>query len=113
MESLFGRLRRNQRRINGRKSTRELRDFGRVQVLFAAESEALLLQQIRDVPLEEYWAERVRLAEADEPRQFFRRLHHDPQKTMQTLIEQPSNRSTPLLNDKALPIREGPQFHTS
>ena len=113
MESLFGRLRRNQRRISGRKSTRELRDFGRVQVLFAAESEALLLQQIQDVPLEDYWAERVRLAEAEEPRQFFRRLHHDPQKTIQTLIEQHSDRSTQLMNDKALPIQEGPQFHTS
>ncbi len=36
MESLFGRLRRNQRRISGRKSTRELRDFGQVQVLFGS-----------------------------------------------------------------------------
>lgn len=47
MESLFGRLRRNQRRISGRKSTRELREFGQVQVLFDVESEALLLQQIQ------------------------------------------------------------------
>ena len=113
MESLFGRLRRNQRRISGRKSTRELRDFGQVQVLFDAESEALLLQQIRGVPLGDYRAESVRLAEAEEPRQFFRRLHHDPQKTIQTLIEQHSRRSTHLMNDKALPIQEGPRFHTT
>ncbi len=47
MESLFERLRRRQRRISGRKSTRELRDFGQAQVLFQAESEATLLEQIR------------------------------------------------------------------
>ena len=39
LEALFGRLRRHQRRISGRKSTQELRDFGQYQVLFLAESE--------------------------------------------------------------------------
>lgn len=106
MESLFERLRRNQRRISGRKSTRELRDFGQVQVLFAAESEALLLQQIQGVSLGDYQAECVRLAEAEVPRQFFRRLHHDPLKTIQTLIEQHATRSTELMNDKTLPVQE-------
>jgi hypothetical protein len=113
MESLFGRLRRNQRRISGRKSTRELRDFGQVQVLFAAESEALLLQQIQGVPLGDYQAERVRLAKAEEPRQFFRRLHHDPQKTIQTLIEQHSTRSNELRLDQSLPVQEEPRLNTS
>ena len=50
IESLFGRLRRHQRRISGRKSTRELRDFGQAQVLFIAESEVALLEQIRHIP---------------------------------------------------------------
>jgi len=113
MESLFGRLRRNQRRISGRKSTRELRDFGQVQVLFAAESEALLLQQIQGVPLGDYQAERLRLAEAEEPRQFFHRLHHDPQKTIQTLIEQHSTRCNELRLDQSLPVQEEPRINTS
>ena len=51
LESLFGRLRRHQRRVSGRKSTRELRDFGQYQVLFLAESEEELLEQIRQVSL--------------------------------------------------------------
>ena len=113
MESLFGRLRRNQRRISGCKSTRELRDFGQVQVLFAAESEALLLQQIQGVPLGDYQTESVRLAEAEVPRQFFRRLHHDPLKTVQTLIEQHSARCTELMKDIALPVQERLVLHNS
>jgi hypothetical protein len=43
VESLFGRLRRHQRRVSGRKSTRELRKFGHYQVLFSADSQADLL----------------------------------------------------------------------
>ncbi len=113
IENLFGRLRRNQRRISGRNSTRELRDFGQVQVLFAAESEALLLQQIQGVPLGDYQAERVRLAKAEEPRQFFHRLHHDPQKTIQTLIEQHSTRCNELRLDQSLPVQEEPRINTS
>ena len=38
----------------GCKTTREVRDFGQCQVLFLAESDEDLLQQIRRVPLEEY-----------------------------------------------------------
>ena len=112
MESLFGRLRRNQRRISGRKSTRELRDFGQVQVLFGAESETLLLQQIQGVSLGDYQAERIRLLEAEVPRQFFRRLHHDPLKTMQALIEQHSIRCIELHKDHTPPIQEGFAAHT-
>jgi hypothetical protein len=44
MEAMFSHLRRNQRRISGRKSTTELRDFGQYQVLFLAESEKQLLE---------------------------------------------------------------------
>lgn len=77
MESLFGQLRRHQRRISGRKSTRELRDFGQYQVLFLAESEAELLEQIRQVSLEEYRKSRQRLEEAEAPRRLLHRLHRD------------------------------------
>lgn len=49
IESLFSNLRRHQRRISGRKSTVELRDLGQYQVLFIAQSEKQLLEQIREV----------------------------------------------------------------
>lgn len=88
MESLFERLRRRQRRISGRKSTRELRDFGQAQVLFQAESEAALLEQIRQVPLEDYRLWRTRLRQSEHPRQFIQRLHHDPLTTMNRLVDQ-------------------------
>ena len=87
LESLFGRLRRHQRRVSGRKSTRELRDFGQYQVLFLAESEEELLEQIRQVPLEEYLENR-RLEEAEAPRRLLHCLHRDPLSTMRGLVKQ-------------------------
>ena len=86
LESFFGRLRRHQRRISGRKSTQELHDFGQAQVLFQAESEAELLHQIQNVSMDQYFSHRNRLAKAEFPRQFFRRLHRDPLKTLSSLI---------------------------
>ena len=88
LESFFQRLRGHQRRISGRKSTRELRDFGQFQVLCTAESEEALLTQIRKTPLAEYQLQRQRLTDAETPRQFLYRLHRDPVKTMQTLADQ-------------------------
>ena len=88
LEALFGRLRRHQRRISGRKSTRELRDFGQFQVLFLAESEAELLEQIRQVSLEKYRENRRRLEEAEAPHRLLYRLHRNPLRTMRDLIKQ-------------------------
>ena len=88
LESLFGRLRRHQRRVSGRKSTRELRDFGQYQVLFLAESEAELLEQIRQVSLEAYRENRRRLEQAEAPRRLLHRLHRDPLRTMRALVQQ-------------------------
>ena len=99
MESLFERLRRRQRRISGRKSTRELRDFGLAQVLFQAESEAALLEQIRQVPLEQYRIWRTRLRKSEHPRQFLQRLHHDPLATMNRLVDQYVSRCAILSTD--------------
>jgi hypothetical protein len=93
LESLFGRLRRHQRRISGRKSTRELLDFGQAQVLFTATSAQELLSQIQRVPREAYRVHRNRLAAAEVPRQFLRRLHRDPQKTIQALMDYQGIRS--------------------
>ncbi len=96
LESLFGRLRRHQRRVSGRKSTRELRDFGQYQVLFLAESEEELLEQIRQVSLEEYRKNRRRLEEAEAPRRLLHRLHRDPLGTMRGLLQQHAARRVAL-----------------
>jgi len=96
LESLFGQLRCHQRRISGRKSTRELRDFGQYQVLFFAESENDLLQQLRHVSLAEYQACRIRLAQAEAPRQWLHRLHRDPLGTMRRLANQHAARRAAL-----------------
>jgi hypothetical protein len=96
LESLFGRLRRHQRRVSGRKSTRELRDFGQCQVLFLAESEDELLEQIRHVPLEAYRENRRRLEEAEAPRRLLNRLHRNPLGTMRSLVNQHAARRAAL-----------------
>jgi hypothetical protein len=96
LEALFGRLRCHQRRISGRKSTRELRDFGQFQVLFLAESEVELLEQIRQVSLEEYRENRQRLEEAEAPRRLLYRLHRNPLRTMRDLIKQHAVRRATL-----------------
>ena len=87
METLFEQLRRRQRRISGRKSTRELRNFGQAQILFLAESEVVLLEHIRHVLLDDYRACRARLAQAEQPRRFMQSLHHDPQRAISRLVE--------------------------
>ena len=87
LESVFGRLRCHQRRISGRKSTQPLRDFGHYQILFLAESEEQLLEQIRNVSVEDYREQRNRQTQAETPRKFLYRLHRDPAKTMRDLAE--------------------------
>jgi len=96
LESVFGRLRRHQRRISGRKSTCELRDFGQYQVLFLAESEAELLEQIRQVSWEAYHENRRRLEQAEAPRRLLHRLHRNPLRTMHNLINQHAVRRAAL-----------------
>jgi hypothetical protein len=96
LESVFGRLRRHQRRISGQKSTCALRDFGQYQVLFLADSEAELLEQIRQVSLEAYRENRRRLEQAEAPRRLLHRLHRNPLRTMRDLINQHAVRRTSL-----------------
>lgn len=103
LESLFNRLRSHQRRISGRKSTRELRDFGQYQVLFMAESEEALLAQLRRVPLPQYHQHRQRLAQAEVPRQFLHRLHHNPGDTIQKLVDRYKQRLLELARTGHVP----------
>lgn len=91
LESVFGKLRKHARRITGRKSTRELRDFGQCQILFCAESLEDLLQQIQQVPLSSYKAQRKSLENAEAPHRLSRQLHRDPLKTMRTLLSRHPN----------------------
>ena len=87
LEGLFGRLRRHQRRISGRRSTRELNKFGHFQILFMADSQAELLAQMRKVPLEAYQAQRIRLDQSETRSRFLYRLHRDPSTTIQSLAD--------------------------
>ncbi len=86
LEAFFNQVRRHQRRISGRKSTRHLNRSGHYQVLFTAESEDELLEHLRQVPLQAYQAHRQQLLMAEKPRQFLLRLHRDPEGTVQKLV---------------------------
>ncbi len=99
MEAMFSHLRRHQRRISGRKSTAKLRYFGQYQVLFLAESEKQLLEQIQQVPLTEYKTQRLRLAASEASRQQKRRLHRNPVSTIQALVNQHQELLTVLVKN--------------
>lgn len=100
LEALFEDLRRHQRRITGRKSTRELRDFGQYKVLFIAENEEELLQHLRQVPLAEYKANLRRLAVAEAPRQQLYRLHRNPAGMISRLLNQHAARRATLARNE-------------
>ena len=106
LESLFGRLRRHQRRISGTVSTRPLREFGPFQVLFAADSEAALLAQMRAVPHAAYLAQRRRLADGEAQTPSLRRLHRDPAGTVASLLQQHTTRRAALAPPRPLPTPE-------
>jgi hypothetical protein len=93
IESLFGRLRRHQRRVSGRKSTRPLREFGHYQVLFSADSQADLLHHLRTVPIDEFRKHRQQLESAETTRRFMHCLHRDAAGTMQRLVNSYTNLS--------------------
>ena len=111
LECLFAGFRRHQRRISGRKSTRELIDFGQAQLFFSATSQLELLNQIQQVPLEAYQWHRKRLASAEHRSQFFRRFHRDPQRTAQTLVAHHMARSQALLEEQ-VSVRITQDIHT-
>jgi len=99
IEGLFGRLRRHQRRVSGRKSTRPLREFGHFQVLFSADSQADLLNHLRTVPLHEYRKHRQQLESAETTRRFMHCLHRDAKGTLQRLVYSYAGISDPPKSD--------------
>jgi hypothetical protein len=96
LESFFNHLRQHERRISGRTSTRPLGALGAYQVVFIAESEQELLDQLRRVPLADYQAHRQRLAPCEAPHQQRYRFHHDPAHAIQTLLSQHATRRATL-----------------
>lgn len=109
LEALFGRLRRQQRRVSGKKATRELRDLGQCQVLFLARNEEELLEQLRQVSLTEYRENRRRLEEAAAPQRLLRRLHRAPLATLRALVSQHAARRAVLAaaSGPSPPISDG------
>ena len=69
LEAFFNRIRKHERRISGRASTRPLGSLGAYQVLFSAASEHDLRECIRQVALLDYQTHRQRLAQRESPRQ--------------------------------------------
>jgi len=96
LESFFNRIRQHERRISGRASTQPLGALGAYQVLFIAESEQDLLDQLRRVPLAEYQAHRQQLARDETTRQQRYRFHHDPAKAIAALLDQHTTRRAAL-----------------
>jgi hypothetical protein len=87
LEGFFNHLRCHQRRVSGRRSTKELRNFGQFQALFLADSQTDLLEQIRRVPMDKYQECRQRLINSESPRRFLHQLHRDPRKTIHHLLD--------------------------
>jgi hypothetical protein len=86
LEAFFNRLRRNQRRISGRKSTRELNRLGHYQALFTAKSEAELLEHLRQVPYKSYLDQRLCVYKAEGYQRFLHSLHRNPENTLTKLV---------------------------
>ena len=103
LEGFFNRMRCNQRRISGRKSTKELRDFGQFQALFMVASQADLLEQIRSVPIEEYKKCRQRLDDSESPRRSINQFHRNPKKTIKRLLDRYVDHQRELISQLANP----------
>ncbi len=103
LEGFFNRLRCNQRRISGRRSTKELRDFGQFQSLFMVDGQADLLEQIRTVPIEEYKKCRQRLDDSESPRRSINQFHRNPQRTIKRLLDRYVEHQRELISQLAHP----------
>ena len=84
----FGTLRRAQRRISGRKETTPIRIFGPGQIALLSLEDAEILPLLRSVPVDEYWSQRRRQEEREEPRRWLTRLHRDPVQALAQVDEQ-------------------------
>jgi hypothetical protein len=88
LESVFGTLRRGQRRISGRKETTPLRTFGPGEISLLSLEDEEILPLLQSVPADEYWSQRRRQEEREEPRRWLLRLHRDPAYALAQVDEQ-------------------------
>jgi hypothetical protein len=88
LESAFGTLRRDQRRISGCKETTPLRVFGPGEILLLSLDEEEILPLLQSVPVDEYWSQRRLQEEREEPRRWLIRLHRDPAQALDQVDEQ-------------------------
>jgi len=88
LESTFGTLRRAQRRTSGRKETTPIRVFGPGKITLLSLEDAEILPLLRSVPVDEYWSQRRRQEEREEPRRWLTRLHRDPMQALTQVDEQ-------------------------
>ena len=88
LESVFGTLRRAQRRTSGRKETTPIRVFGPGKIALLSLEDAEILPLLRTVPVDEYWSQRRRQEEREEPRRWLTRLHRDPVQALAQVDEQ-------------------------
>ena len=88
LESVFGKLRRDQRRTSGRKETTPVRIFGPGEIVLLSLDDAEILPLLQSVPADEYWSQRRRQEEREEPRRWLTRLHRDPARALAQVDEQ-------------------------
>ena len=88
LESVFGTLRRAQRRISGRKETTPLRTFGPGEIALLSLDDEEILPLLQSVPPDVYWSQRRRQEEREEPRRWLTRLHRDPARALAQVDEQ-------------------------
>jgi hypothetical protein len=88
LEGLFGTLRRNQRRVSGRKETSPLRIFGPGELMLTALNEHQVLPLLQSVSAQTYWAQRRKQEEREEPRRWLRRLRQNPVQALAQVDQQ-------------------------
>lgn len=88
LEGIFGSLRRHQRRVSGRKETTPLRIFGPGEIMVQVLEEEEFLPWLQAVPAEEYWTQRRKQEEREEPQRWLRRLRRDAEQAMSQIDEQ-------------------------
>jgi hypothetical protein len=88
LESTFGTLRRGQRRTSGRKETTPLRVFGPGEIVLLSLDDEEILPLLQSVPAGQYWSQRRRQEEREEPRRWLVRLHRDPVRALAQVDEQ-------------------------
>ena len=88
LESTFGTLRRDQRRISGRKETSPIRIFGPGAIALLALDDEDVLPLLQSVSPETYWSLRRRQEECEEPHRWLTRLHRNPTRALSQVDEQ-------------------------